>query len=166
MPLGPQMIPLFSKKSRPFIGNDVRREEVIIPPSQIKRLVITKLSSNRPVLLVARDPPNIVTEKLNVNDKRLKVVWISTVDHPSAINPRDLYKLEFVIIKDVSTRRSVVILDGVEYLILEAGLAPTMKFLAKVNDITLVNNSKLHVVLGDSLGEKEVALLKRTLGIF
>ena len=165
MLLGYPMIPLFHKKSRTPTKHDVGRDELIIHPSQVRRLVITKLSSNWPVLLVARDPPNLVAEKLNVNDKRLKVVWISTVDHPSAVNPRDLYKLEFVIVRDVSTRRSVVILDGIEYLILESGLAPTMKFLAKINDITLVNNSKLYVVLGDSLGEKEVALIKRILGM-
>ncbi len=159
------MIPLFHKKSQTPIGDDGKREESIIHPSQIRRLILTQLSSNRPILFVARNPPSLVTEKLKVNDKRLKVVWISTVDHPSAINPRDLYKLEFVISKDISTRKSIVIVDGVEYLILESGLAPTIKFLAKINDITLVNNSKLYVVLGDSLGEKEVALIKRALGM-
>lgn len=142
------------------------RSDVVVHPSQLKKLVINKLSSNRPVLLVGRNPPQLMAERLGVNDSRLRMIWLSAVDHPNAVSPRDLYKLEFHIARDVSTRKSDVILDGIEYLILESGLVPTLKFLAKVNDITILNGSRLHLVLGDALGEREVALLRRTLGVF
>ena len=142
------------------------RSDVVVHPSQLRTLVVNKLSSNRPVLLIGRDPPQLIVRKLGVNDSRLRLLWLSTVEHPNAVSPRDLYKLEFYVTKDVSTRKSDVILDGIEYLILESGLVPTLKFLAKVNDITFLNGSRLHLVLGDALNDREVALLRRTLGVF
>ena len=160
---------LLHKKSVAFRRTELENgkyDGLIIPPSQLRSLLVKKLSSNRPALVIVRNPPELMVRKLDISDGRLKFLWLSEVDHPDAISPRDLYKLEFVIARDVSTRRSDVVIDGIEYLILEAGFTPTLKFLAKIRDLTLVNGSYLHLILGDTLEDRKIALIRRALGTF
>lgn len=138
----------------------------IVPPTKLGELVssVVKVS---PVLLVGREPPEVVVSKFKDYSQRITPIWITPVETrtPNAINPRDLYKLEAVILRDVSRRRSHVVLDGVEYLIIENGLVPTLKFIGKVRDITSLHGSDLYVVASEALDRRELALMRRVLGL-
>ncbi|ASJ02290.1 hypothetical protein A3L09_02945 [Thermococcus profundus] len=135
-----------------------------IYPNQLVGFLESRLSQGVPVFLITRDYP-LLLQRFWDEGSLLKAVWITTIEHPHAVHPRDLHKIEAAVIRDTSIRKSDVVLDGFEYLMLENGLIPALKFVSKVRDITLVNGTRFYVVLSDALTERERALLKRSMGI-
>ncbi|ASJ00149.1 DUF835 domain-containing protein [Thermococcus gorgonarius] len=138
----------------------------IISPMELGDVILS-VSKLFPVLFVGRIPPKALFSYLRVPAGKVKPLWLTTVEtqSPYAINPRHLYKLGAIIEREVKANGSQVIVDGIEYLIIENGLEPTLKFLGQVKDVTALHGSSLYVVASDALSEKEVVPIRRVLGL-
>ncbi|WP_083830171.1 DUF835 domain-containing protein [Thermococcus zilligii] len=138
----------------------------IISPVELGDVLLS-VSKLSPVLFVGRIPPKVLFSSLKAPAEKIKPLWLTTVEtqSPHAVNPRHLYKIVAIIEREVATNKSWVIVDGIEYLIIENGLEPTLKFLGQVRDVTALHGSSLYVVASDALSGKEMALIRRVLGL-
>ncbi|ALM75860.1 DUF835 domain-containing protein [Thermococcus barophilus] len=113
-----------------------------------------------PCIAIARDPPEVFRRKLGL--KIIPVLWISKVEHEDAIHPTRLaYLLEnlksFLESADID---KAVLIDGIEYLILENGEKAVIKFLTKLKDIAILNRGIIIIPADKSaIGEKVYSLL-------
>ncbi|WP_167910248.1 DUF835 domain-containing protein [Thermococcus sp. Bubb.Bath] len=136
----------------------------LVPHESLGKLVSNKLSSNN-VLLITRTHPKLVFKIFRDSKGHLNVVWLSDVEDENSVNPRALYRLEALVENELSKRRSVLVFDGIEYLIIENGLTGTLKFLGKVRDMAALHDSEMYISVSDALGPKEQALIRRVLGL-
>ncbi|AEH24444.1 DUF835 domain-containing protein [Pyrococcus yayanosii] len=92
--------------------------------------------------------------------------WMTKVrtEGKKTIEPTNLPKMLDMAVKFMKGG-GVVVIDGIDYLILENGLDTVLKFLAHLRDHALVSGSTV-VLVGNlsSLGERERIVLKRILG--
>lgn len=111
--------------------------------------------------VVSREYP----EKLKEKYKLLKtpILWLSRSEQENTINPDDLPKLSFII-EDFTrkTTESVILLDGLEYLVAQIEFETVLKYLHGLKDKILLNNSRLIIPLNkETLSLKEFNLLER-----
>jgi hypothetical protein len=66
---------------------------------------------------------------------------------------------------ELSKRRPVLVFDGIEYLIVENGLVGTLKFLGKIRDMAALHSSEMYITVSDALDPKELAMIRRVLGL-
>ena len=100
------------------------------------------------------------------NMAQAEVVWLTdtSVADKKTINP---HRLEFEMMRMYagfvkSNPKSVIILDGFEYLVVENGFDKVFKFIKKINDLSSVNNATLFVPIGtDSLEPDQLGTLKK-----
>ena len=113
-----------------------------------------------PCIAVTRDPPEIFREKLGL--KIIPVMWISKVQHEEAIDPTRLpYILDYLkrFLESAEIDKAILI-DCIEYLILENGESAVLKFITKLKDFTTLNRGILLVHLDkEVLDEKTYAML-------
>jgi ribosomal protein S27E len=93
--------------------------------------------------------------------------WLSdTVTDPS-IKTIDPKRLDFEMMRAVSnffkeTPRGVLMIDGIEYLVVENGFDRVLRFVKKINDLASVNDATIFVPLTPSaLGKDEFAMLRK-----
>ncbi|ASJ15735.1 hypothetical protein A3L04_00915 [Thermococcus chitonophagus] len=115
-----------------------RREECY---AAFKELLKMRL----PGIAITRNPPEIFREKLGL--KLTPVIWISKVQHEDAISPT---RLEYLIqrladfLKSVDVDK-VILIDCVDYLILENGEDAVFKFITTLKDLATLNRGILIV---------------------
>ncbi|WP_457754228.1 DUF835 domain-containing protein [Thermococcus sp.] len=113
-----------------------------------------------PGIAVARNPPEVFRRRLGL--KLIPVLWISKVEHEDAIHPTRLaYLLEhlknFLESADID---KAVLIDGIEYLILENGEKAILKFITKLKDIAVLNRGIIIISIDKgAVDEKTYGLL-------
>lgn len=111
--------------------------------------------------VVSREHPEKVKEKYKL--LKTPMLWLSRTETKDAINPDDLPKLSYII--DDFTRKStesVILLDGLEYLIIHTGFETVLKYLHELRDIITLNNSRLIMPVNkETLSSKESNMLER-----
>lgn len=124
-------------------------------------------------LLNGREIPSlkgIKGEKLIVTRDPLKfsefenIYWLTKVETDRSIAPNRLEYLQYILttFMNASNDSKVILLDGVEYLILENGFTATFKLLTALNDLALLKNTMILLPVDeDSLEGREKAMLKR-----
>ena len=96
--------------------------------------------------------------------------WITKVSDERAISPTNLAKMLDMAVKFMARAgekgvRPVVVIDGLEYLMLENGFTPVLKFLTTLRDYAHLHGGTVILVGDDSfLSEKERTLLRRLMG--
>lgn len=114
------------------------------------------LSYKFPTIAIAREPPEVFKEKLGL--KVTPVIWISKVEHENAVYPSRLpYLLERLrdFLESVELNK-VILIDGIEYLILENGTEAVFKFLTSLKDFAIINRGIILVAIDrDTLDEKD-----------
>jgi hypothetical protein len=114
---------------------------------------ILSMASGKRVLFVTRRPERL-------RELRLPYIWVTNVSCQNCIAPTNLHILLHEI-KNHMEKDTVIILDVVEYLVLENGFASVMKFLTTLRDIALKRNSTLILVMGKaSLEKRERAIIE------
>jgi hypothetical protein len=95
-------------------------------------------------------------------------LWLTYEKTENSIDPSDLEKMEFLIHEFVTFHKgAAVLLDGVEYLILQNSFESTLKFLQSLNDQIILNGAALIMPLDPtSLDKKELSLLERELDTY
>nr|WP_240922803.1 DUF835 domain-containing protein [Thermococcus sp. Bubb.Bath] len=117
-----------------------------------------------PSLAVTRDSPAMFREKLGLTVT--PVIWVSKVPNEDAVEPTRLpYFLEklkaFLQSADID---KVILLDCVEYLMIENGNQAVFKFLTNLKDLALLNREILLVPVDkNALDEKTLGLLTSAL---
>jgi hypothetical protein len=117
-------------------------------------------------MIISRVYPERLLKKYLLDDSTL--LWLSYEKTDSSIDPSSLDKLEYLIYDFVSANKgSIVLLDGMEYLILQNTFEETLKFLQSLSDHIILNGAILIIPLNPaSLDEKQLSLIERELETF
>ncbi len=113
-------------------------------------------------LLVAREHPNRLKQMYEF--EAVKILWLTRrvgVDH---IDPTELSLLSLDITKFVEgTPKSVVLLEGLEYMITQNDFESVLRFINHLHDVILAHDCAIVVVLDPRvLSTRELALLERS----
>ncbi len=125
----------------------------------------TILRKEVPGLCVSTTFPEKLRKEFEISEGAL--YWLSdTVTDPS-VSTIDPKRLDFELMRAVSnffkeSPKGVVMIDGIEYLVVENGFDRVLRFVKKINDLASVNDATIFVPLTPSaLGEEEFAMLRK-----
>jgi len=119
------------------------------------------------VILITRDDVHTLKEKLHSS---ALVFWITRVsegeimDSPKvyAISPTKIDILTHLIAGAIDRSYSLVVVDAVEYLVVENGFGSTFKFLLNIKDRVLLKGGTMILIVNpDALEEHQVRILER-----
>ncbi len=129
------------------------------------RLLEQLVEDGRKGLIVSRRHPSKLKERETLKDVRM--IWLSHTPGEDFHNPRSLGSLNRLIcnfIKDNDP--AVVLVDGLEYLILNNDFVQTLLFVEHLNEFAMQTPAVvLFPVDQDALEAKELALLERNLEV-
>ncbi|MGC1122608.1 MAG: histidine kinase N-terminal 7TM domain-containing protein [Candidatus Methanofastidiosia archaeon] len=115
--------------------------------------------------IISREHPEKIKEKYNL--VKTPLLWLSRSETKDTINPDDLPKLTYII-EDFTRKseESVILLDGLEYLITQDTFGTVLKFLQGLKDTIVLNNSQLIIPFHKgTLSKKEFSTLEREITI-
>lgn len=112
-------------------------------------------------LLITRQHPNHVERKFGPGE--LRVIWLSTTLGKDYVDPHNLGSLTNTINRFVEDgSRTVILLDGLEYLTVNNDFSRLLKFIEYINEIVMQKKSLLLMSIDQrALEEKDLALLER-----
>lgn len=117
-----------------------------------------------PGMAITRTPPQTFRETLGL--KRVPVLWLSKVENDEAVHPTRLPYIQHLVenfLKE-SDLDKVVLLDGIEYLMLENDRTAVLKFITNLRDMVQLHRGLLLVPYDrGSLDPKDVAFLESEL---
>ncbi len=119
-----------------------------------------------PGLVVTRQYPERVRRERDLADVR--IVWLSHTPGEDFHNPTAIGTLAKVLQKFVEDNNGegVILLDGLEFLIINNGFLQTLMFVEHVNEFIMQHHGILLLpVSPETLEEKELALLERNLKV-
>lgn len=113
-------------------------------------------------LYITRQHPNHVQRK--IGDRDVRVVWLSTTLGRDYVDPHNLNILTNLITSFVQAQeKSVVVLDGLEYLMLNNDYRRILEFLGYVNEAIVTRHAVLLISVDErTFDRRELALLERT----
>ncbi len=114
-------------------------------------------------LCVSRLKPESVRERYGL--RKTPMVWLTQNAEAGekCITPTDMPRVHFVISDFLDkAEESVILLDGIEYIITHNSFPSALKLLQLLNDRVMMHRSRLIVPVDPvAVGEKELALLER-----
>src|SRR3990170_5655456 len=130
------------------------------------RLFDILLGQRLPGLCITRQYPERVRRERGLADVR--VIWLSHTPGEDYHNPTAIGTLAKVIQKFIEDHagEGVVLLEGLEYLIINNGFLQPLMFVEHVNEFVMQRRATLLLpVSPDTLEEKELALLERNVEV-
>lgn len=114
-----------------------------------------------PGFVVSREHPKKIRRKYNL--VRTPVMWLSRSKIENSITPNDLPKMNHIIRNFTQkSEESVILLDGLEYLITQISFDVVIKYLQELKDLIVLNNSRLIIPLHrNALTDKEYSILEK-----
>lgn len=113
-------------------------------------------------LCISRTHPEKIREMYDL--RKIPVLWLSrSQDYRGHLEPSDLVEL-MQTIKEFVTKsaNSVVLLDGLEYLITQNSFEDILRFIQSLNDIISTSNSRVIIPVDQTtIDEKQLHLLQR-----
>ena len=119
-----------------------------------------------PGLCITRQHPDRLRRERNLGEVR--VIWLSHTPGEDFHNPTAIGTLAKVIQKFVEDQggEGVVLLDGIEYLVINNGFLQTLMFVEHVNEFVMQRRAILIMPVSPAtLEEKELALLERNIEV-
>ncbi|NJE85716.1 DUF835 domain-containing protein [Thermococcus sp. CX2] len=116
---------------------------------------VLKRDPDRIKILITRKPP------FDIMGNNIYQIWLTKVPHSNAVHPSRLHVIEQMVWEHLQNGKVDVILDAVEYLMIEHGVEPTLRFVSKLRDMALLMDSNFYVTVSDGLDNKVLILLKR-----
>ena len=112
-------------------------------------------------MYITRQHPNHVLRRRGEHD--IRVVWLSTTLGKDYIDPHNLNSLSNLVGNFVSdSPRAVILLDGIEYLMINNDFARILHFLEYVNEQIALHRASVILSVDDRAFEpKELALIER-----
>ncbi|MBU7046575.1 MAG: PAS domain S-box protein [Theionarchaea archaeon] len=130
-------------------------------PEKSLEIFVDLVTHGIPGFVVSRVYPEKLKRKYTL--AQTPVLWFSRSQRENTIGPDDLPKLIYVI-SDFTKKseESVILLEGLEYLIIQVGFETVLKSVQELRDIVVMNNSRLIVPFRkDTLSEREYSILER-----
>jgi len=130
------------------------------------RLFDLLLGQRTPGLCITRQYPERVRRERGLSDVR--IIWLSHTPGEDFHNPTAIGTLAKVIQKFIEDNNGegAVLLDGLEYLIINNGFLQTLMFVEHVNEFVMQHRAVIILpVSPDTLEEKELALLERNVKV-
>ena len=108
-----------------------------------------------PGLVVSRMHPGKVRKKYNL--MKTPMLWLSWSEIEISMHPNDFSKLHYTFMEFMTkSDQSVILLDGVEYLIMNTSFETVLAYLKELRDILAITNSRLVIPLHkETLSPKE-----------
>ncbi|BAD85205.1 hypothetical protein, conserved (C-terminus) [Thermococcus kodakarensis KOD1] len=122
---------------------DYRELDRLLAQGGYKKLLITR----QPIINSA--PSDVVP------------IWVSKAEHPKAVKPTDLHILESIIWRELQNGTKSVILDALEYLMIENGVERALRFVGKLRDMAILTGATFYVTVSEGIDEKTRAMLRR-----
>ncbi|AIF68645.1 hypothetical protein PAP_01015 [Palaeococcus pacificus DY20341] len=115
-----------------------------------------------PSMIICRDPCEVLKKRLGFEDQ-VKCWWLTKVEGENVIHPTRLPFLTYNITEFINGEgKRFVLLDGIEYLVLENGFDAIYKFLTTLKDYAILYDSIILVPIDPEAYEhKEYGLLLR-----
>jgi len=113
-------------------------------------------------MLVTREHPNRLKQSHEFS--AAKILWLTRRVGEDHIDPTDLSHLSMNISKFIeATKKSVVLLEGLEYLITQNNFETVLRFVNHMHDFVLAHDCAIIIVLDPRvLSMREIALLERS----
>lgn len=113
-------------------------------------------------LYITRRNPEEIRKKYGL--EKTPIIWLTrekTINN--SVDPRNIVELSHTIKEFIKkTDDGVVLLDGIEYLIIQNNFNEILKFIQSLEDAISLSNSRLIIPLDPStIGQQELHLLKR-----
>lgn len=121
-----------------------------------------ELSRQKNGLIITRIHPHRVKKRFGISSE---VLWLSTIEMKDAIEPTQLSKLAFIISHFVKNNKgAAILLDGLEYLILQNDFDTVLKFVYSVTDYISLHKGILLLPLSPkTLSKSQIKMLEREL---
>ncbi|WP_456326894.1 DUF835 domain-containing protein [Palaeococcus sp. (in: euryarchaeotes)] len=129
------------------------------PCLNIARAFIDRFES----MIICREPPEVLRNKLDIGED-VKIWWLTKAEREDAIHPTRLPFMTYNIVEFINkeNHKRFVLLDGIEYLILENGFESIYKFLTSLKDYAILYDAVILVPIDpDAYDLKEYNLLLR-----
>ncbi|MGD2247304.1 MAG: PAS domain S-box protein [Candidatus Methanofastidiosia archaeon] len=114
-----------------------------------------------PGFVITREYPDKLRKKYNL--VKTPTLWLTMTKTANALSPEDLPKMNYIV--GNFTRKSedsVVLLDGLEYLITQTTFREVLRYLQELKDMVTMNNSRLVIPLHTgTLSPEEYTFLER-----
>jgi len=149
------------KEEKPIEGS----KDIIIKGVQPKRsleLFSDLVSHGFPGLCITRMHPDKIKEQYNLQNT--PILWLTqSMEVRSRINPSDLLELSQTVREFVRrTKKSVILLDGLEYLITQNNFDEILRLVQSLNDLISVSSSIVIIPIDPStLETQKLHLLER-----
>lgn len=129
------------------------------------RLLVRLMDRGRPGLIISRRHPTKLRQRSELGEARL--VWLSHTPGENFHNPTALSGLNRLIGTFVQEHEgAAVLLDGLEYLILNNDFLRTLQFVEHVYEFVMEHPAVVLIPVNpDALESKEQALLERNLEV-
>ena len=130
-------------------------------PEKSLEIFVDLVTHGIPGFLVSRMYPEKIKRMYKL--ARTPMLWLSQSEMETVLNPSDLSKLNYII-EDFTRKseESVILLDGVEYLVTQVGFDTVIKCVEELKDIVTMNNSRLIIPLHEgTLSERECSILEK-----
>jgi hypothetical protein len=129
------------------------------------KLFETNLTDTVPGLCVTRQFPEKVREAFDLKETR--VLWLSHTPGVDHHNPTSIGTLATVISSFIERyKRCVVLIDGLEYLVINNGFQQVLRFVEHINEQVMQSRSTVLIPISPSaFSEKELALLERNVEV-
>lgn len=116
-------------------------------------------------MLISRIHPSQIQEEYNVKD--IPTIWLTQVREEDCIEPTNITQLSIAVKgfaeNDVD---GVILLEGLEYLIIQNGFEVVLRFVQTMADIVMISKCRLIISFdAQTLGEVELHQLERELNV-
>jgi len=150
---------LFGRRKEPEEGRSYLIKEM--KPDGAMSHFVKMIGRGYTGLVITRQHPNNVVRKFNLDGVRL--IWLSTTLGKDYIDPHNLNNLTNLANQFLQENgRSVLLLDGLEYLVVHNDFARVLKFVEYLNEMVMQRQALLLISLDDRAFEpRQLALLER-----
>jgi voltage-gated potassium channel Kch len=150
------------KSDEPLLGG--RSYLVLEEAPQRSMLLFTELiNKNLPGLCIARTHPEML--KTDYGMFNADALWLSDTEPGEAVCPPSLPKITTLVSEFIKSKADcVILLEGLEYLIVQNNFQQVLRFVQKLNSFVCTSNARLIVPVDPkTLEERELRLLAREL---
>ncbi|MBU7017773.1 MAG: PAS domain S-box protein [Theionarchaea archaeon] len=130
-------------------------------PVKSLRIFCDLVTHGIPGFVISRMHPDKIKMKYKL--ARTPMLWLTQSETENALNPNDLSKLNYIV-EDFTRKceESVILLDGLEYLVTQVGFSPVIKYVEELKDVVVVNNSRLIISFHEgTLSLRERSILEK-----
>ncbi|MBU7043224.1 MAG: GAF domain-containing protein [Theionarchaea archaeon] len=130
-------------------------------PTMSLEIFFDHVTHGIPGFIISREYPEKLRRKLKL--VKTPMIWLSHSEVENTVSPNDLSKLNFILQDFIKqSRESVILFDGVEYLITQTNFNAVLKYLQTLKDIVVIGNSRLIIPLYEqTLLPKEYSQLQK-----